>query len=154
MKLVLDFSTTKIGYAVIDDTVVTYGEIAACYHKDATIRMESLLMKLRPLVKRYQIKTCVVEKPVIRHNPKMRKVDDRAAFVLIYSLGYCMAKLDLTPIFIEPSEWRSGLGIVNATRKDLKAAACQYVLEHYETSVESNDTAEAICIADYYLKGG
>ena len=146
--LAFDQSTKKTGYAVFDSgKLIKHGLIISNPSDGAIARMASQHRQAAAIIQDCDPDAVCLEAAQFQKN--------QAAFGTLSQMqGVYFALLfkQGTPfVIVEPSAWRSALGIGGRRRDEQKAAAIQAVKEWYGLDV-SEDEAEAICIGRWCIQ--
>lgn len=154
----LDTSSSKSGYAIFDNAkYVKSGvidldtkECKKKYKGDSDKRIEDMCLSIINILKEYNPDIIVIEKINVGRN----MVSVRCLAKVIGAV-YCYSILhdDVFYYEIQPSQWRSQLGIQSSKRKreEYKKLSKQYVKDNFNIEV-TDDESDAICAGVGYIK--
>ena len=147
----IDSSSSKIGWAVFDNgEYQESGLIDLSKNKDSDHRIELMCKEIIQLLKEKNPSIVVIEKLNVERN----MVTLRALCKVIGAV-YCYSILsnDVFYYEIQPSQWRSKLGMqANGRKRDeYKRLSVQYVKDNYNLDV-TDDVSDAICAGIGYIK--
>lgn len=153
MYLFLDLSSRSTGWAVSDETgkLVDYGCIASS-SQNLIKRIIIIRDEILKLIDKYKITKIVAEEVRTDYkNPHTYKVLTWLQGVIIISAWEKINNLEYE--FIQPSSWRSKIGIHTGRgikREALKQADIEYVQNKYGITA-NDDICDAIGIMDSYF---
>lgn len=150
--LALDQSSRTTGWAVFNN-----GELAAkgnftMAQDDFGERLHGIREKIKSLISTYNVTEIVFEDIQLQSNvgnnvETFKKLAE--VFGIVAELSF---DLHLPATALHPVSWKSAAGIKGRTRPEQKKNAQLHVLEKYGCKV-GEDTSDAICIGEAYLKG-
>lgn len=141
----LDTSIHKTGYAVYIDG--KYGNSGILIHEKNLTGYDALIAEARIIIgflNNEKPDIVVVETTQQKNNLSVYK---KLSMLLGVVLGYCVEN-GITMWEFEPKEWRSRISkeFANLKREEAKTWSVTYVEEKYNTSVQSDDEADAVLI--------
>lgn len=152
--LFLDLSSKASGWCVADqnENILEYGCIKDS-STDVLKRIVTMANSIQNIIKKYNIKYLIAEEV------RQERSNSRTQKVLTWVQGAVLLKMyeedpSIEYVFIQPSSWRSQLGIKTGRgikREELKQADIDYVNNKYNLNIDSDDIADAICIKDAYF---
>ena len=156
MILVVDQSTNKSGYAVIDEneSIITYGLIDLSKmpkHNDfdQTKKRNILISQINKLVNEYKIYQIITEGVYMHKNVDTHKKLSKMQGSLE---DYCLQNDIVCFSFANAGEWRKAIGVKAQKRDEYKLETKKYVLSNY--TIENNledDIYDAIGMASAYF---
>lgn len=153
----IDSSSSKTGWALFEDAIYVKSGIinldtSECkkkYKGNTDKRIEDMCLSIIDLLQEYQPDIIVIEKLNVGRNMVAVRTLSKVIGVV-----YCYSILNNCFYFeIQPSQWRSQLGMQSAKRKrdEYKALAIQYVKDNLGKDVK-DDEADSICAGISYIK--
>lgn len=145
--LSLDQASRITGYAIFDNKeLIDFGKFEL-NDENAELRLVQFRQEIQNLINKYQPDIVIYEDIQEQNNIQTFKV-----LAEIYGiLTELLMELQLPHQSILASSWKSALGIKGKARAEQKRNAANYVINKYNIKV-SQDTADAICIGDCYIK--
>lgn len=146
--LALDQSTKHTGWSLwIDEQLIDYGVIDVDDNIPATERMKIMGEKVAAIIDKRNPKHVVIEQVQFQRNYKVYSQLSQLQGVLFQILFE--RKINFT--LVEPTKWRSCVGVKGRNRGEQKAAAIQAVYDKYEVKV-TDDIADSIGIGLWAAK--
>lgn len=153
----IDSSSTKTGWALFENAKymksgvinLDTSECKKKYKGNSDKRIEDMCLSIINLLQNHNPNIIVIEKLNVGRN----MVAVRALSKII-GVVYCYSILNDCFYFeIQPSQWRSKLGMQSSKRKreEYKQMSIDYVRENYKKDV-SDDEADSICAGIGYIK--
>ena len=147
----IDSSSSKTGWAVFDNgEYQESGLIDLSKEKDSDHRIELMCKKIIQLLKEKSPSIVVIEKLNVGRN-----MVALPALCKVIGVVYCYSILsnDVFYYEIQPSQWRSKLGMqANGRKRDeYKKLSIQYAKKIAHKNI-TDDEADAICIGQGFLK--
>lgn len=154
--LAFDQATAVTGYAVFKDgEFIKHGKISFKKMTETTERIRAMMLAINDMICQEAPDVVVIEDVAMQKNAGTLILLSRIQGSV---LGYCYEH-GITIMIIQPTEWRSILGMKqgkNVARPNLKAQAKQFVKDIFGLTV-TEDEADAICIGNAvelkYIKG-
>lgn len=144
MKLCcLDQSTQKTGYSIWDDgKLIKYGSICVPEDLGAFDRMCLMYEEIKKMIAEEKPTYVCVEDTHYNNNPKVLKRLSQMqglifALLIEAGAGFCT---------IEPSSWKSYIGLTTRKREDQKKETIAFVKEKYDIDNPTEDEADSIAI--------
>lgn len=153
----IDSSSSKTGWALFENAEYKKSgvidldtkECKKKYKGKSDKRIENMCLAIIHLLQEYKPDIIVIEKLAVTRN----MVSVRCLCKVIGAV-YCYSILHNNVFYyeIQPSEWRSKLGIQSKgnKREDFKQLSIEYVKSHYGIDV-SDDESDAICAGMGYI---
>lgn len=153
-----DSSSSKTGWAIFDNAEykksgiinLDTNECRKKYKGNSDKRIEDMCLSIIDLLKKYKPDIIVIEKLNVGRNMVVTRCLSK-----IIGAVYCYSILNNDVFYyeIQPSQWRSQIGIQSSKRKreEYKRLSIQYVKDSFNIDV-SDDEADAICAGVGYIK--
>lgn len=150
--LALDQSSRTSGWAVfIDGTLFAQGNFTKSQN-DFGQRLHAIRHEVLALINQYGV-TEIVFEDIQLQNSVGNNVDTFKKLAEVFGIILELSvDLNIPATAMHPVSWRSAVGIKGRTRPEQKKAAQAHVATKYNLKV-SEDTSDAICIGEAYLKG-
>lgn len=150
--LALDQSSRTSGWAVFIDGKLTNQGNFTVSQDDFGVRLHAIREKVKALIKQYNITEIVFEDIQLQSSignnvDTFKKLAEVFGIILELSID-----LNIPAIAMHPTSWRSAISLKGKTRTEQKKAAQAHVAAKYNLKV-SEDTSDAICIGEAFLRG-
>lgn len=150
--LALDQSSRTTGWAIFSDTqLIAQGNFTVS-QEDFGERLHAIREKVKTFISTYNITEIVFEDIQLQNNvvnnvDTFKKLAEVFGIILELSID-----LKIPATALHPVSWKSAVGVKGRTRPEQKKAAQAHVQAVYNLKV-GEDTSDAICIGEAYLKG-
>lgn len=149
--LALDQSSRVTGWAVFEDNKLIAQGNFTMSQEDFGERLYAIRQKIISLINQYNINELVFEDIQLQSNV-LNNVDTFKKLAEVYGIVYELGiELKLPTTSLHPTSWKSAVGVKGRTRPEQKKAAQTHVQAVYGLKV-GEDTSDAICIGEAYLK--
>ena len=155
VRLSIDGSTDAVGYCV------WYGMErlkSGTYHAvsgEPEKRVESIRFFIDTLIKEYKVKDVILEDIQLQYRNRIPQVHVYRALAMVRGvIANTAFRNECKIYFINPSEWRSALGIKcggGSNREISKQSAVEFMAKYTKEAMEI-DEIEAICIGMGFMK--
>lgn len=138
-----DQSTKITGYSIWDnEKLVAYGTIDAAKERDLHKRMGFMYGEIKRLTRKYKPDFICLEETQFQSNKKTYRTLAQLQG-LIFAVAY---ECRVGYLVVEPSVWKSYVGIKARRRDDQKKEAMILVEQKYGIKCKTDDLADSICI--------
>lgn len=142
--MAIDPSTTSTGWCIYENKPIKYGRICPNKTLEYIDRVIYILKELNALKSKYKPEIIIIEQLAVTRNAKVAQM----LAGLQVAIEVMFRQEEYLIVEARPTEWRKHCGIKGKKREELKQNAVNYIMNKYKIKVD-DDTAEAICIAEY-----
>ena len=145
MKIMaIDPSTTSTGWCIYENKPIKYGRICPNKTFEYIDRVIYILKELNALKLKYKPEIIIIEQLAVTRNAKVAQM----LAGLQVAIEVMFRQEEYLIVEARPTEWRAYCGIKGKKREELKQNVINYIMSKYKIKA-NDDTAEAICIAEY-----